>query len=222
MLTRVIFQHQGILEYAEQFKLEQYVKYKTRVTEVTFADDHEQTGRWKVTTEQVDTHDKSTDVYDGVMVCTGHHTKPLLPWFPGQRKFKGQVSHTHAYKTPDSFKGKTVVIVGVGNSGVDAAVEVSAVADSVYLATRRGCWVLGKVCIGGWPIESWLGTRFGDYMRRLWPKGASALIEMILNLTFNHQLYGLKPKHRFLEQVNILLTSGQLEHVLIFRSFHDY
>jgi dimethylaniline monooxygenase (N-oxide forming) len=65
------------------------------------------------------------------MVCTGHHKQPSVPTFKDQDKFKGQILHTHSYKKPDSFADKTVVVVGIGNSGGDAAVELSTTARKV-------------------------------------------------------------------------------------------
>ena len=79
------------------------------------------------------------EVFDGVMVCTGHHVQPQVPTFKDQNKFKGQIVHTHSYKKPDGYENKRVVVVGIGNSGGDAAVELSSVADKVciILLTRR-------------------------------------------------------------------------------------
>ena len=68
---------------------------------------------------------------DGVMVCTGHHTQPQVPKFKDQDKFKGQILHTHSYKRPEGYERKKVVVVGIGNSGGDAAVELSPIADKV-------------------------------------------------------------------------------------------
>ncbi len=73
-----------------------------------------------------------TDVFDGVMVCTGHHVTPLVPTFKDQHKFKGTILHSHSYKKPDGFEDKTVVVVGIGNSGGDAVVELSTVANKVF------------------------------------------------------------------------------------------
>ena len=39
--------------------------------------------------------------------------------------------HTHSYKKPVGFEGKRVVVVGFANSAMDAAVELSTVADQV-------------------------------------------------------------------------------------------
>lgn len=54
-----------------------------------------------------------------------------MPIFPDQEKFKGRIIHTHDYKRPNGFEDKRVCVVGVGNSGGDAAVELSSVADQV-------------------------------------------------------------------------------------------
>jgi dimethylaniline monooxygenase (N-oxide forming) len=73
-----------------------------------------------------------------VLVCTGHHAKPNLPTFPGQDKFKGRIIHSHSYKDHIGYEDKNVIVVGIGNSGVDLACELSRIAKSVYISTRRG------------------------------------------------------------------------------------
>ncbi len=42
----------------------------------------------------------------------------------------------------DGFAGKNVVIVGLSNSGADAAVELSKVAAKVYISHRNGARVV--------------------------------------------------------------------------------
>ena len=55
----------------------------------------------------------------------------------GLKDFKGQVLHTHEYLTPQGFENKRIMIIGVGNSGCDAAVELSKFASQVsYIITR--------------------------------------------------------------------------------------
>ena len=48
--------------------------------------------------------------------------------------------------------GKRVLVLGIGNSGVDIAVESSRIADKTFLATRRGAWVIPKY-LNGKPID---------------------------------------------------------------------
>ena len=93
--------------------------------------DYEETGKWKITAKDLNTDQLVSDVFDGVMVCTGHHVTPLIPTFKDQHKFKGKIIHTHSYKKPNGFEDKNVIVVGIGNSGGDAVVELSSVAKKV-------------------------------------------------------------------------------------------
>jgi cation diffusion facilitator CzcD-associated flavoprotein CzcO len=67
------------------------------------------------------TIDGETRDYRAVLVANGHHWDPAWPSFDGV--FEGRTFHAHDYRTPDSLAGKTVVIVGIGNSAVDIACE---------------------------------------------------------------------------------------------------
>lgn len=73
-----------------------------------------------------------------VAVCTGHHARPNFPKFAGQDRFKGRTIHSHSYKDHIGYEDKTVVVVGIGNSGVDVACELARIAKQVYISTRRG------------------------------------------------------------------------------------
>lgn len=57
---------------------------------------------------------------------------------PGLEKFEGWYLHSRDYKSPQSFLGKRVVVVGTGNSGIDIAVELSHAAKQVCGKSPRG------------------------------------------------------------------------------------
>src|SRR5688500_11539339 len=111
--------------YAEANGLKRIIRLNTKALNVTFAEDYNITGRWKVTVENTQNDQQTSEIFDGVMICTGHHVVPLLPKFPGQERFKGNIRHTHTYKHPQGYEGKNVLVVGIGNSGGDAAAELS-------------------------------------------------------------------------------------------------
>ena len=69
-------------------------------------------------------------------MANGHHWDPRWPEpaFPGHESFTGQQLHAHAYVDNDLFAGKDVVVLGMGNSAMDIAVESSYVARNTYLA----------------------------------------------------------------------------------------
>ncbi|MCC5949792.1 MAG: NAD(P)-binding domain-containing protein [Nitriliruptoraceae bacterium] len=103
------------------------------------------TSGWTVTTdtgERIDT--------DHVVVANGHHGVPLEPELPGH--FTGERFHSHRYTDPAVFAGKRVLVVGVGNSGMDLACDAAVVADHVLLSTRHGVHVLPKYAFGR-PID---------------------------------------------------------------------
>lgn len=50
----------------------------------------------------------------------------------GLDSFKGEIVHSHDYKTLMGYEDKRIVVIGIGNSGGDAAVELSRVAKQVH------------------------------------------------------------------------------------------
>ena len=82
--------------------------------------------------------------YDAVLVANGHHWDRRWPEPPYPGSFDGTEIHAHDYRRPDVFAGKRVVVVGVGNSGMDIARDASDVAEATFLSARRGVHVLRK------------------------------------------------------------------------------
>ena len=70
-----------------------------------------------------------------VIAATGAFHRPFLPALPQQERFQGQILHSSTYRNVTPFQGQRVVVVGAGNSAVQIAVELAAVA-RVTLATR--------------------------------------------------------------------------------------
>lgn len=117
--------------YAEHFDLLRYIQYSSKVIKVEMEPNYQSTGRWIVTVQNLKQGTTFTQTYDGVMVCSGHHTFPYRPEFEGLEDFQGKVIHTHSLKTADGYEDKKVLVIGIGNSAVDAAVEISRVSDKV-------------------------------------------------------------------------------------------
>ncbi|XP_061440910.1 flavin-containing monooxygenase 5-like [Rhineura floridana] len=187
--------------YAKHFDLLKYIRFRTKVCCVTRRPDFSRTGQWDVVTETNGKEESS--VFDAVLVCTGHHTNAHVPLnsFPGIEKFKGRYFHSRDYKSPDEFTGKRVIVIGIGNSGGDLAVEISHTAEQVYLSTRRGAWVLNRVGEEGYPGDVVLSTRYNTLWRQCFTTSmVNQWMENSLNARFNHSHYGLKPKHRVFSQ----------------------
>jgi dimethylaniline monooxygenase (N-oxide forming) len=123
--------------YVDHFGFRDRITFDTRVTRAERLAD----GRWEVSTDRGDTRS-----YDALVVANGHHWDARWPEpaFPGHERFAGVQMHSHDYAgdDPDLFRDKSVVVLGMGNSAMDIAVEASFVARDVYLAARRGAWVI--------------------------------------------------------------------------------
>ncbi|XP_043347120.1 flavin-containing monooxygenase 5-like isoform X3 [Dermochelys coriacea] len=192
--------HSKVMEYfrmyAEHFDLLKYICFKTTVVSVTKSPDFSTTGQWDVVTETEGKQESA--IFDGVMVCTGHHSNAHLPLdsFPGIEKFKGCYFHSHDYKKPQEFSGKKVIVIGIGNSGTDLAVELSHTAAQVFLSTKRGAWILGRIGEEGYPLDTIYVTRYMEFLRRIVPLSLlNYFAEKKLNAKFNHAIYGLQPAH---------------------------
>ncbi|XP_058165559.1 flavin-containing monooxygenase 5 isoform X1 [Dasypus novemcinctus] len=187
--------------YAREFDLLKYIRFKTTVCSVKMRPDFSTSGQWDVVTECEGK--KEVDVFDGVMVCTGHHTDAHLPLesFPGIEKFKGQYLHSRDYKNPEIFTGKRVIVIGIGNSGGDLAVEISHTAKQVFLSTRRGAWIINRVGDYGYPADILFSSRLKYFLSKIIGQSLSnSYLEKRMNQRFDHEMFGLKPKHRALSQ----------------------
>ena len=111
-------------------------------------------GGWAVSWRDLDSGEEGREVYSSVIVANGHHWNPRWPEpaFEGQDSFEGEQIHVHSYKEPDMMRGKSVMVLGIGNSATDLAVEASRNADRTFLAMRRGAWIVPKY-VGSKPTD---------------------------------------------------------------------
>ncbi len=137
-------------DFVDHFGLRERITFRTEVVKVAPAEG----GGYDVTTRSADPElvrePPVTRHYEHVVVANGHHWDPRWPEpsFPGSEDFPGVQLHVHHYRTPDVLEGKRVVVLGIGNSATDIAVESSRVAAETYLAMRRGAYVLPKYLFG--------------------------------------------------------------------------
>uniref|UniRef100_A0A8V5HG01 Flavin-containing monooxygenase n=1 Tax=Melopsittacus undulatus TaxID=13146 RepID=A0A8V5HG01_MELUD len=153
--------------YAQHFDLLRHIRFRTSVCRVSKRPDFAATGQWEVVTESEGKQEAA--IFDAVLVCTGHHTEAHLPLssFPGINNFKGNYIHSRDYKDTQDFTDKRVVVIGIGNSGADLAVEISQTAKQVFLSTRRGAWIFNRVGPHGYPIDTILTTRTNAFLKNL-------------------------------------------------------
>ncbi|XP_067933467.1 flavin-containing monooxygenase 5-like [Watersipora subatra] len=119
--------YQYVLSYCKLFRLDDKIKLRHKVHSVTQTDDHENTGCWNVTVEDLERKiEPRTLRYDAVIICTGIHGFPYTPNLPGIDIFKGRIIHSHAYMGADDIGvDEKVLVLGNASSGLDMAASVA-------------------------------------------------------------------------------------------------
>lgn len=147
--------HSQILDYFEDyvdhFGIRDAITFNTSVQRIEPAGDARGAEGWDVTVQGPDGATR-TERYGAVLVANGHHWCPHQPTFPGH--FDGLEIHSHDYKTPDVVQDQRVLVIGVGNSGIDIACESARFAEATFLSTRRGAHVVPKYILGQ-PLDEW-------------------------------------------------------------------
>lgn len=103
---------------------------------------------WDVTLQANDK--RRVQHYDAVVAASGSYWDCQVPKWPGT--FSGRVIHAQDYLDPSApcdTDGKSVVVVGIGNTGCELACEIaSSSASAVYLSARSGTWIMPKTING--------------------------------------------------------------------------
>jgi hypothetical protein len=171
-------------DYVDHFALRDHIRFETGVERARRGDD----GVWELTLEGGETRS-----YDALLVANGHHWNPRWPEprFPGS--FDGVEMHAHSYVDSEIFRDRNVVILGMGNSAMDIAVESSYVARNTYLAARRGAWIVPKYLFGRPLDQLHNDPRVPFAVRR-------RILKRIVTMSVGDlERYGLpKPDHEFL------------------------
>ncbi|MER7106911.1 flavin-containing monooxygenase [Streptomyces sp. NPDC000229] len=181
-------------EFVDHFGLRPSITFRTEVTGV----EPSPAGRpWSVTTRHRDTEEATTRSYDAVLVANGHHWKPRWPEppLPGSDSFAGSQTHSHHYRTPEPFTDKRVLVLGIGNSACDIAVETSRVSRRTFLAMRRGAHILPKYLFGV-PTDHLTGSWLARAPLAVQDRGLQLLLRLSRGRLSD---YGLPvPAHRVL------------------------
>ena len=179
-------------DYVDHFSLRERIRFRTEVISVVPVD-----GEWEVTVRERDGGEESHR-YRAVLVANGHHWDPRWPEpaFPGSEKFEGEQTHVHHYREPEILRDKRVLVLGIGNSATDIAVEASRIAEKTFLAMRRGAYVMPKY-LNGKPTDE-AASKLLTMMPL--PVQRFVLARMLGMTAGDMTSYGLpRPDHKLLE-----------------------
>jgi cation diffusion facilitator CzcD-associated flavoprotein CzcO len=100
-----------------------------------------------------------------IVVATGIMSSPVLLAFPGMKVYTGPLFHSTEYRRPDERLGKSILVIGIGNSAAEISSELANTGRQVTLSVRSGATVIPRSIAGipsqyyGWAM-SWLPGPF--------------------------------------------------------------
>ena len=134
----------GVVRYLERYARYHRLNIRTGVEVRRLLRDGED---WRVKTNEDDIVGRS------LVVATGFNREPFLPDWPGRETFAGELLHSAAYRNPSAYRGKSVLVVGTGNSGAEIAVDLAeGGAREVMISVRTPPNILRRD-VGGFPSQ---------------------------------------------------------------------
>ncbi|PON82018.1 Pyridine nucleotide-disulfide oxidoreductase, class-II [Trema orientale] len=128
--------------------LDSYVKHFNikphyfRFVEVAFFDRNEKI--WKVEAKNVLSGEREVYVAEFLVVATGENAQAFIPKIPGIGSFGGEMIHSSKYKNGRKYEGKSVLVVGSGNSGMEISHDLSDFRAKPSIVVRSPFHVLSK------------------------------------------------------------------------------
>ncbi|KPI37132.1 Dimethylaniline monooxygenase [N-oxide-forming] 5 [Cyphellophora attinorum] len=172
--------------YADQFDLRKNIQFGKSITRLER--DHKN-AKWLL---HVADDPKSPQAFDKVVWATGQFLKPKLIHLPGQEGFKGQVLHSTHVRNLADFKGKNVVVLGMGNTAADIAVALIPHAKQVYLSHRRGANIMCRTDADGLPgdlLQNPVVCQVMWWIEQNMPSLSGKLLDMVFDSNFKKK-YG--------------------------------
>ncbi|KAH7407335.1 hypothetical protein BKA64DRAFT_619958 [Cadophora sp. MPI-SDFR-AT-0126] len=133
--------HEKVLAYLQElarvYRLKERARFNTRVESVA---KREIRTCELVTTPTNYSLKRETSEFDAVVVATGRYNVPRVPDVPGlsawKQEFPSRISHSKQYRTPDTFRGKTVLIIGGFISSMEITNELTSNGAKVYTSAK--------------------------------------------------------------------------------------
>ncbi|CAL5090079.1 unnamed protein product [Urochloa decumbens] len=81
-------------------------------------------GLWRVRADDAVSGEATEYIGRWLVVATGENAECIVPEFEGAKEFGGPVSHVQEYKSGEAYRGKRVLVVGCGNSGMEVCLDL--------------------------------------------------------------------------------------------------
>ena len=150
--------------YADSFKI--VPRYGKEITQVLSTE-----GSWQVT-------DASGNQYKvkNLIVATGLNRLPNMPVWPGMDTYTGEIIHSRDYLEAQAFSGKKCLVVGMGNTGAEIALDLAENNIDTTISVRSALNIVPREAFGRptqetalklQSLPNWLQDLIGNLMKRI-------------------------------------------------------
>lgn len=121
-------------------------------------------GNWTVKTSKNNTYK-----VENVIIATGINRVPFSPKWKGMNEYEGDIIHSRNYKNPKPFSDKKVLIVGMGNTGAELALDLAEHHVEIAMSVRSPVTIVPRD-LNGQPVQltakklAKLPFGFGDWL----------------------------------------------------------
>jgi dimethylaniline monooxygenase (N-oxide forming) len=129
--------HEYLQGYVSEFQLTPHINLQTKVIRIS-----KENEKWKIQWQK--SGEVQTKIFDFLIVSSGFFSKPITPTITGMESFTGTALHASAYKSPEIFSNKSIVVIGNAFSGAEIASELAMSAKRVVNSTHKAFWVLPR------------------------------------------------------------------------------
>ncbi|RWV93303.1 hypothetical protein GW17_00044250 [Ensete ventricosum] len=118
-------------DYAARFRLRINLHRKVESTEYDA-----EAGKWRLVAMNGEDGSMEEYVARYVVVATGENDEIVVPEIPGLEGFSGPVVHSSLYRSGSEYEGKSVLVVGCGNSGMEVALDLAEHGATTHIVVR--------------------------------------------------------------------------------------
>ncbi|CAM0884142.1 unnamed protein product [Alopecurus aequalis] len=129
-------------DYIERFNIQP--KYLTSVKSSTYDTDN---NCWSIVAHDMAEGTTISFTAKFLVVASGENSAGNIPLIPGLQEFPGEAIHSSGYKSGKSFSGKSVLVVGSGNSGMEIAYDLATHGADTSIVIRSPIHVMTKELI---------------------------------------------------------------------------
>jgi len=122
----------------KEMNISEHVRFKEEVVAAAW---NAQRAHWVVRVRRADGSEYAIEA-NAVVSATGLLNRPAIPNLPGMEDFKGPMFHSARWDHSVELKGKRVVMIGTGASGLQIAPNIAPLVEQLTIFQRSPHWAI--------------------------------------------------------------------------------